>query len=326
VKFLHASELKLAPQVEIPIVLELKESVRINSNRIFLEDIAVCTGSTAICEESYGVEIVSLNASGKTYYLNPTQIKRAMIQEWPQMSLEFKGAKRVQVKLVGKKIDKDEILEKLTSILSKISPSIDNIKVDVISLQVPSNLKTFGQSYQISFPELSNSSQSSVDYLLENFSGTKRLRVEYAFSGRDEGVIKNFVIMAKMEIKAYLPTAKMNLKRGSKLSLNDFSDKWIRIKKAISIYVRNIQMKEGYSLKTNIKVGHPLLVESIALPTVVKRGQKVRLTVKRGHLNIVTQVKAMKSASIGDYVEVMSSKTGKRFKARVVNENSVVLY
>lgn len=321
---LEDSDAMLAPQVKLPLILELKAKVEVSDMRVVLDDIAICSGSRLFCDEAYGVELGASPRAGKSLYLSRKKIEKVIYEEWPQVKLQFKGADSVRVKTIATKIDSNEILEALNSEIEKKTSHHKNVRVVVDSIQVPQNLKFIGQNYELSFPNLFSAQMPSLDFLVGKLNGSKMITGHYHIVDASEVSDQKFRFLARMRVEVMLPVATRNLKRSTRIRKTDFSKEWVTVKKTGDL-VTNIDLRIGYRLKQSIGVGRPVRTSAIELPNSVERGQILSLFVQKGGLKIKTKAKALKNGAIGQEIDVISIKTGKRSRARIVSKESARL-
>ncbi|MEZ4741290.1 MAG: flagellar basal body P-ring formation chaperone FlgA [Bdellovibrionota bacterium] len=324
-----------APQVSLPVKLTLKSKVELLNASYTLDDVAECNGSHIICEEAYGVLLGRSPMPGQIVRLSKEQIEVLVKQEWDKIDLQMGGANYVILSSKPTILNDFDLRDRLVDELSMMFESENKFKVYVDDVKLAKNLKFIGKDFKITFANLfgsysfsseSKAQTSSFSDILKSFNGTKTIRAVYISGDQAMKYEKEFSFSAVMHVEALLPVAKISLRKGSIIRSVDFSNQWIRIPGRQFGYMIDADLREGYRLKQAIAAGTPVKVNQIMLPLTVRRGHTLSLIIKRKNLKILTKVRALGDGLVGESIDVVSLKSGKRSRVKILDDSAVQLF
>jgi flagellar basal body P-ring formation protein FlgA len=87
--------------------------------------------------------------------------------------------------------------------------------------------------------------------------------------------------------------------------------------------VTDMKQAEGKVLRVGLLVGSPVLSPFLESPLVVRRGQKVLLTLTASTMTIKTPALALEDGRIGDSIEVENPESQKTLRATVLSDGDV---
>jgi len=109
-----------APQVAIPITLEVKSAVTVKDSRVYLSDLVTCLGSS-ICSQILNIDVGAAPAPDRFSYFSSRSIAEAVISDGFNVQVILAGAKKSKVRSAGMDIDVLEIAKDIRHRLEKIS-------------------------------------------------------------------------------------------------------------------------------------------------------------------------------------------------------------
>lgn len=312
-----------APQVAVPATIKLNETAEINEPLISFEKIGTCSGNSKICEEIYGVDFGSLAQAGQSRILALSDVKDILKKEFPDAMFVFVGAQKTRVLSQSTEIEKDMVAENLGQELSKIFEGIETLKTEVNSLQMLSNVKVWSGEYTLRFPLFENIKETNeIEWIISNLSGPKTLDVEYM---PDNSAVpsQKFQIHVQFLIKRLLPMTVIDLEKGELLGPEHLKMGWYSINRLTNTPVTDLEKLVGLKTKRRIRAGSPLTSEMVENPIAIKRGQLVRMVLKKGDLYINSRAKAMGPGSLGEQIKVLFAPTKKEILATVIDSSTV---
>lgn len=90
-----------------------------------------------------------------------------------------------------------------------------------------------------------------------------------------------------------------------------------------SLYVEDVSEAIGKEAKINLKVGTALRPQALRSPAVIRKGEYIRATVKRGTMNVAIRVKALVDGHVGDTIRLYSQITRTHFTGIVHGADDV---
>ena len=120
-------------------------------------------------------------------------------------------------------------------------------------------------------------------------------------------------------------TTNLPLKRGSRLRLEQFERKTIRVTRREQDYYISESLPDGYQLSTSLSPGRLLQFHHLELVPDVQRGEQVMIYFRRKHITLVSPGKVRRSGHIGDIIPVVATVTGKRLYGRLESPGIVVV-
>ncbi|MBW2155012.1 MAG: flagellar basal body P-ring formation protein FlgA [Deltaproteobacteria bacterium] len=101
--------------------------------------------------------------------------------------------------------------------------------------------------------------------------------------------------------------------------------RWVRINisKAPKNLITDVEQAIGKRLKQSLKEGQPLRSNMIAVPPVIKRGDRVKIVAQRGGLKVETVGIAKGSGALGEQIKVMNITSRKTVVGRIKDASTV---
>jgi len=126
-------------------------------------------------------------------------------------------------------------------------------------------------------------------------------------------------VPAEVHVIAQVLVANRNLRRGSVLSASDLDLVEMDLAVVRRTAVSNVAEVVGMELKQAISTGSPVVMESLAMPVVIKRGDLVQILAETGSITIRQQGEALQDGEIGKLINVRNSSSQLVIQAIVVN-------
>lgn len=252
-----------------------------------------------------GYALAPAPAPGKTVVLRAADLSRVATTfglDWKPAS----GLEQIAVKSAREAVDRAALLAALTTAAADAN----------IELQLPESLGQLftpaGQSADITVESI------SIDDRRQTFSA--RIAVPTA-----DGVSRIQQISGRAFAQVDVPVLKTALKTGDIISDADID--YIKRRKG-SVPADTLMTADaliGHTPRRMASAGQPLQSNDLELPTLVKKGQLVTVTLKSGVIALSLQGRAMQSGSTGDMVRILNTASNQVIEATVTGAQTVAV-
>ena len=135
----------------------------------------------------------------------------------------------------------------------------------------------------------------------------------------------NWTIYVPVRLHAYVEavTAATNLAPNTKLTANELSRGRVDAFSSTGGLVAEPAQAEGKILRVGVVAGSPILASFLQQPLVVRRGEKVLLTLNDGDMVVRSTALAMEDGRIGDSIQVQNTSSQKIVRATVADDGTV---
>jgi len=135
----------------------------------------------------------------------------------------------------------------------------------------------------------------------------------------------NWTIYVPVRLHAYVEavTASTNLAPNTKLSANELSRGRVDAFSSNGGLVTEPTQAEGKILKVGGGTGAPILASFLQQPLVVRRGEKVLMTLTDGDMEVRSTALAMEDGRVGDSIQVKNASSQKIVRATVAEDGTV---
>lgn len=316
---------QVAPQVPEAATFALAPTYEAEGDRLFLGQVAACSGAPRLCEEAYGIDLGPAPAPGKSLMLAADRLRKMLATEWPDAQISVVAPKPLKVTSLGRAIEDDMVLGALRDRLVDGLVVTDAFAVEVEKIQVPNGLMVRPGDYRIEFPRLTDETLASEDWVRKHLVGNQRLEVACVPLGAPEGGVPSltFTIVATMSLKERLPVAMRNLVRGDVLRNEDLEMRMVERGSAQLRIIGDVRHLVGRRVIRSVTVGDPIPVGAVEVPDVVKRGQLVRLEMSGRGVNVSGRVQVLQGAGYGESVDAVYPSTKKKIRVRVIDADTV---
>ncbi len=303
-----------SPSVLSAQTIKISKNEEVNSEWIKLGDIAKLTDfSPDLKEELISVKLEKAARPGYERNISKQLIRLVLKDKgYDITNFVFDIPDRIKVKTLSKKLDNNKLE---TFIKEHIQKNID-YEYDQIEIEITSSLS------EIIIPDADYSFE--ISRKKSNYRGSYSLPVDIIVN---KTAYKRIYVNLKTNIYKKVFVAKKNLFKGKKISKDNFEFKTASITDVDSTIISNWDnslIKDGLLTKT-ISKGEILTEEYLKKPIVITWGDQIQAEIKIGGITVNTMVKAKERGKKGDFILVENLKTGKQFKAEVINRRLVRL-
>ncbi len=296
------------------LVISLKEEAAIQSDLVFLKDIADLKGSDPNAIDRLArMPLGQAPDFGSVRILTRHQVIQLVRDAAGMISDEsFLGAAAVQIKLQGKEIDASEIVPLLKArLLEKTQWKESELEI-----------RSIGNLTGIELPPGEVELRLSSDALIGNHRGFL-IPIEVVQSGK---TLRCFWVSSEIRIHAGVQTAARKIARGTILTDDDIVEKQTEITDLRTAYVRDPVDVLGKVSRRSFSPGDPLTRDAFTDPYLVKNGETVRLRLERNGMVLTSLARAEQNGKLGQVIRVRNLDFSTILKAQVTGRAQVMLH
>jgi flagella basal body P-ring formation protein FlgA len=295
--------------------VEFREEASINSDRIYLSDIAGCIGEKAACKEVLSVELASSPRPGIEQRYVSSKARTILEKEFPAFNLTLKGSDTVLIRAIGVPVDWQSVRSALEWEWGRLNK--EQIRFEIQSLKGPKYLKLRNASYTYKFPDL-----FEVWDRLKQTPRRSQVTLQVEAVSDSEIGRETFVFPVQLEIKAltYAAIAGRNLERGSVISSGDVNWAWVPYRERL---VSNPEELSQKSVRTAIQLGNPLRSFDLIRDPDIRRGERVDALVSKGGIKMAGSGVALESGIVGQKIRVQLDTTKRQMFGRIVAKSQI---
>ena len=292
-------------------VIELKSRIEVNSDSVYLKDLAKIGTSDPLEQENLGnIVVVRAPLPGKSRRIKRPYIELKLRQhEIDPARVRFEGPSEVLVGRGSIQADRAIIRSTIADYLQRTSPwAGTELKIKAIQITSDTTLPVGHTVYSVIAPRRGP------------YTGTVPLAVRVNVNDNYEKIIQTrvklaafkTVVVARRPIGRLKPISPADLER-VKVDIGDLPPE----------PVTDINAAVGKRARTNIMARSVLRSDLIEYPPVVKRGDMVLIVAQSGALRITAIGEVRSSGRPGVRVKVINVDSKKAVSARVVDKNTV---
>jgi flagella basal body P-ring formation protein FlgA len=303
--------------------LIFSEEIAIARSRVFLSDIARCSGNELLCQESYGIEILKISPKNPIITINERKIREILENEWPLTSVKISGSRQIKIKWVEPETDWNTITEKLLVRLEPIKKLGFVLDAKITKLSIPDDTLRFEP---IGFNPLD---LESPQWVIQHLNGKKNIKWA-AYAPESEEPLETFDSEVNFDLKKLLVVSKRDIFRGDEIRSSELELIYHKLEQSWNPLdfedAEDMRKKLiGRIAKQDIKAGIPIFMRYTDKRIAVKRNQIISVTVGSNSLAIGFQGKALSDGSIGDFIEVLYPNSKRTIKVQITDSNSASL-
>lgn len=313
------------PSVESPrerVSLSLMKDVTVNGGRIYLTDIAACSGNADLCRETGGIDISRSPQAGRSLQMSRTAIAFILQKEWTHVDVEFTGAESTRIVGAVGEVRADDVKQKLQSWLNDQIDYTSNLRLTVTKVSIPLGSGVRPSQTQVDFPDLEGLPFRNNDWLSRNMSGIRMM--QYRFINPNDADDRQVVHgQAYFILEKQMPVAAAPLAANTVLESKDVVTQWVQLKRGPFEYVEVMENVLGRKIKQTIAAGEPFSVRMLDAASVVGRNQPVTMIVRTGSVEISAKATTVDAGGKGQVVDVINLANKKRMRAKVIDQQTV---
>ncbi|WP_051235670.1 flagellar basal body P-ring formation chaperone FlgA [Marinimicrobium agarilyticum] len=130
-------------------------------------------------------------------------------------------------------------------------------------------------------------------------------------------------VPAEVAVYRQIAVASRSLGRGHRLSAGDITLAVRDTGQLRQGFVTQAETAVGMALRRPLQAGDPVRLSQLEAPTVVRRGDQVRLKAKTGTITVDTKGTALSDGRVGDQVRVRNDRSERVVRGRVIGPGTV---
>ena len=295
-----------SPDKTLSIVL--KPTVTVTDDHIYLKHVLETCSNAALKNDIKDLSLGKAPRPGKEKILRGSRIvSRLQSQKGLPKTVEISVPDSIRVIRAHQSVSKKALKEIFRDFIAKKMKGSD-FKVDRFAVRGTDKFP----SGQIRL--------TLVDAYKKNLAGRVNLSVRVHVDGKEAGKI---TLSGWVNQYAKVVCADRFLARNTMLEAKDLRRERINISKAPRNLVTDTQAAIGKRLKQSVKAGQYLRDNMLAVPPLVRKGDKVKIIAENGPLKIVTTGIAKGSGGLGEQIKVENVTSQKTIVGRIRDASTV---
>lgn len=302
--------------------VSLRPKAYVSGQRIYLSDIATCTGDVVRCKEATGIDVAQSPPAGRIGFFQRAQFEAVLEKEWPQIAFKMTGADAVRVEAASISIAAESLRSRLEKALQSAVKNHSDIRLRVLRLQPVGQVAVRPSQSQIEFADLPSMSLADRSWVLGALGGNRMIQIKIS-NPDDAEDVSMFQCNAQISVDVRLPVAKQTLAMGHVISSNDLEQGWILMRRGYRDLAYDDKRLIGRRVKQTVQIGEPISQRFLENPIAINRNQPVKMIIRKGDLELSSRAVSQQAGSVGQTIDVVNASTKKKMRARIVDEQTV---
>lgn len=302
--------------------LNLLKETAVNGNRVYLSDIATCSGEATLCREISGIDVGAAPSPGRSLMLANRQLTVILEKEWPGTIIDFISSDPCRIIGANAEVRPEEVRQKLQAWINNHMDYAGSIRLTVAKVMVPFGSGIRPSQTEIEFPDLDGLPLNGSDWLSRNMSGMRMTQFRFV-NPKDREDQQTAFGQAQFILEKSLPTAAVAMSSGTVVEAKDIKAQWVQLRRGPMELVESNELIVGRKLKQMVPAGEPFNIRVLEMPNMVSRNQPVTMIVRNGGVEITAKATTIDGGTLGQVVEVVNLANKKRMRARVIDQQTV---
>lgn len=301
----------------------LKDKSSVMGARIYLSDVAKCTGSPALCREITGIDLAANGAPGRTTFLQKSVVESILEKEWPTAAFVCEGNDGVRVEAAAVDVSSDDLRIKIQELVGERTAAISSdVRVTVVRVQPLGFVSVRPTQSRFDLSDLNSVQFDNIDWMSKNLVGTRmvQVKVENPADPQDRSMIQ---VQVSFSVDRQMPVLKQFVAAGQVINEANVILSWVAMRRGNQDFVQSNASIVGRKSRQSISGGEAVPLRYLESPLAVARNQAVTMIVKTGTIEISARATTVDQGAVGQTVEVLNLATKKRMRARVLDEKTV---
>ncbi len=299
--------------------LELKDSVSLARDQLFLDDVLSCESpSPGECQTVLETRIPKDISAGEKFKITKDDILAALSDL--KLQIQFKNTQAVAVEIKSMEVHEDQVLNFLESRIGQHTSGLENLKIRINGLRILGSIKLIPGVLEMDVPEYLD--HPTLDNLaLQRIVGSKYF--DLVLKSSQQAHPRSARVMIDSSVHLNLPVAKSNLARGKHLNLSDFRYAWVELDPLQTSPITDLTAIKGKVARRILRAGQAIYEENLENIGFVKRGQMVEAEMRKGEMAVKTKMRALGQGAAGEAITVQHLLTRKTFEGVVLGPGRV---
>ncbi len=312
----------LAVDSTVELKVSLRAKTSISGSRIYLSDLAQCSGDLARCKEVSGIDIGQSPSPGRSAFYHKSNIEEILAKEWPGVKVLIDGNDSVRAEAAAVEISHEDLRQRFEDKLLKALATRDDVRVRVLRFQPIGQVLVRPSQSKIEFPETNHFPFNDRNWLLRNLVGNRP--VQFRVSNQMDTDDKfTFSANAVIAIEMRLPVLKQPVSAGEALTEDNIGDGWVQMRRGY----QDLAFSRGQLLtrkaRQALSSGEPIPVRFLDSPMTILRNQALKMVIRSGGIEISTRAISQQAGAKGQTIDVVNASTKKKIRAKIIDDQTV---
>jgi len=246
---------------------------------------------------------------GQERTLAPAEVEAQLRRQRPDLpAIRWRGAKRVRLVGGGQLLKPADLQAALTDYLRSQQPRLPRAQYRLRHLRLPAETLLPSGAYQVQVVP------SNAQIL-----GSHRFTLIFRQHGK---AVANLTVSGELEALAPVLTAAVDLRRGTVIGAKDLTRTVMDITDLHDPLLSPTEVV-GKRMQRSVRAGRVVERSAVAFPPMVRRGEVVTISVKRGAMQLSARGKARESGRRGESIRVRNLGSGREILCRVTAPGQV---
>lgn len=310
----------VAPQVEMHAVITIKKNVTVELSRIYLRDIADCSGYSELCGEIYSVDLFESPMAGKASWISSEQVRKILEEEFPDTSILIEGAKRTKIYAASADFTSEDMKSFVQNYVSENQLLPPSMVVSHFQTAHPIQKRSGAEAYHISY--IRGLNVHSESWLKRATSSMVRISGQLTNSANSNDY-SVFQAMIRLKIKQKVPVLVRNVEAGVSLKPEFFEIRDVTLQGAPGTYIGELSKFDGAVTRRSLQAGMAISASDIRVVPLVLNQSTIEVVQENSGMEIKSTGRSLQSGKLGDRIQVELPASRKRVFAVVTGKNSV---
>ena len=312
----------LAVDSTVGLQVSLKAKTSISGSRIYLSDLAKCSGDLVRCKEISGIDVGQSPSPGRSAFYHKSNIEEILAKEWPGVKVLIDGNDSVRAEATAVEISHEDLRQRFEDKLVKALSARDDIRVRVVRFQPIGQVLVRPSQSKIEFPETNHFPFNDRNWLLRNLVGNRpvQFRVSNQIDADDKLTFSANVVIG---LEMRLPVLKQAVSAGETLTEDKIGDGWVQMRRGY----QDLAFSRGQLLtrkaRQALSSGEPIPVRFLEGPLTISRNQTLKMVIRSGGIEISTRAISQQAGSRGQTIDVVNASTKKKVRAKIIDDQTV---
>lgn len=302
--------------------ISLKPRTSISASRIYLSDLAQCSGNPRRCQEISGIDVGQSPHPGRSAFYHKSNIEEILTKEWPGVKLIIDGSDSVRAEANAVEISQEDLRQRFQDKLSKALSVTTDVRVRVLRFQPIGQVLVRPSQSKIEFPDLKQLPLNDRNWLLRNFVGNRPVQFSVSNPMDTEDKLA-FSANAVIGLEMRLPVLKQSLAAGEVLSKDKLSYGWVQMRRGYQDLAFSEAQLVARKARQALSSGEPIPVRFLDSPLAISRNQTMRMVIRSGGLEIATRAISQQAGAVGQTIDVVNASTKKKVRAKIIDDHTV---
>ena len=304
------------------LLITLNKDGNVSGPRVYLSDIANCSGDAVRCGEISGIDVGPSPLSGRSGIVGKSQIVHILRNEWPENITDVEGPDTVRVIANTAEVRLDDIKLKMQAWINDQMSSLQGVKLTVTRVSVSSGSGVRPSQSSVDFPDMEGLPLKNMDWLSRNMAGVRMMQFRFT-NPRDKEDSQTAYGQAVFMLERYIPTAANPVSPGAIIEAKDIVMDWLQLRRGPFEFVDRSDLVVGRKVRQMVLAGEAFSIRQLEMPMVVGRNQGVTMIMRHGDVEITGRAQTIDAGGIGQVVEVVNIANKKRLRAKVIDHQTV---